>query len=127
MTFSHPGPWLGFDFLGNAGIGFLARAQLPVAMGNLWHLMFEGSVVSLESPLDGGSSQQCSTGLSRLWLAGKCTKAGNSQQWVGTDWKMHLLLFAVPFLLGSVKPGKGKSPGEDRSVFVSPLEPLGWF
>lgn len=122
---------MGFDFLGNAGICFLARAQLPVAMGSLWHLMFEGSVVSLESHLDGGSSQQCSTGLSRLWLAVKCTswssKAGNSQQCVGTDWKMLLLLFAVPFLLGSVKPGKGKSPGEDRSVFVPPLEPLEWF
>lgn len=48
--------WMGFDFLANAGICFLARAQLPVAMGSLWHLMFEGCAVSLENYLSGGSS-----------------------------------------------------------------------
>lgn len=32
----------------------LLRAQLPVAMGSLWRLMFEGCVVNLENYLDGG-------------------------------------------------------------------------
>lgn len=53
-------------------------------------------------------------------------KAGNSQKRVGTDWKMHLL-FAILFLLGSIEPEKGKSPGEDGSVFMPSLEPLEGF
>lgn len=41
--------------------------------------------------------------------------------------KCICFLFAVPSLLGSVKPAKGKSPGEDMAVFMSPLEPLEGF
>lgn len=58
--FHHPGPARGLisrerqEFVPwRAG---LLRARLPVAVGSLWHLRFEGCVVSLENYLDGGLS-----------------------------------------------------------------------
>lgn len=58
----------------------LLRAQLPVAMGSLWHLMVEGCVVSLEDYLDAGSSQQCPTLPSMLWVSFQCTSC-SSKSW----------------------------------------------
>lgn len=56
MTFCHPGLWMGFEFLGNAGICFLASriAQSTAACGHGKPLAF--CVVSLENYLGGGSS-----------------------------------------------------------------------
>lgn len=121
LTFCHSGPWMGLDFLANAGICFLARAQLSVAMGSLWHLMFEGCVLNLENYLHHSNAPHCSACsgikmyqlqlgiLSNVWeLTGKCICCS----------------LLVPF---SWAPEKGKSPGEGRSAFVSPLEPLEWF
>lgn len=41
--------------------------------------------------------------------------------------KCICFLFTIPFLLGSIKPAKGKSPAESRAVFMSPLGPLEGF
>lgn len=44
VTFRHAGPWMGFDFLGNAGVCFLASrvAQSPAACGCGKPLAFDG-------------------------------------------------------------------------------------
>lgn len=49
-------------------------------------------------------------------------KVVNSQNCMGTG-KCIYFLFSVPFLLGCIKSYKGRRPGKDRSVCISPLEP----